>query len=297
MKLVSTWVILLALPLQGCGAPSKSASAVSSLFGQPVTLQGTQAPLCEHLSERTEAPSAKDLTMQIKDCPKAGEGAQNYASLESFRFVNVDGSAISDSGAPSASQASVSNVRSSEPDDPKVIYRAYRAQVWLNKSILDLAGVLTSFLKNNKNAAAGEIKLPESALDKVKNLATTKITLTKPPALDTANLSFDASIELEMSGVVKVYQQIDISGKLFEKTFAVVARSTNGVPYAKSILHSVETVVLITPYAGDTYVDLFTSINIYDFGVSSIIDSQMESILGTILKSTLDSVLAVRSNS
>ncbi|MBM4251415.1 MAG: hypothetical protein FJ146_05555 [Deltaproteobacteria bacterium] len=296
MKRFALMTLLGIAPLSGCGAPSKSAASVSALFSQPATLQGTLTPLCKYLRERTEAPSVKDLTMQIGDCPLAGEGAQNYAGLTTFRFVNADGTALGD-GTPVSSQAEASKVRSSNPEDPKVIYRAYRAQVWLNRSILDLAGVLSSFMKNNKNAAAGEVKLPESELSKLKNLATTKVTLAKPPVLDMDNLTLDASIEIEMSGIVKAYQQIDISGQLFENTFAVVARSNNGVPYAKSILHSIETVVLFTPFAGDTYVDVFMAINMYDFGVSSIIDSQMGAILGTVMKGTLDSVLAVRANS
>lgn len=297
MKLRLTWLLIATLPMLGCGAPTKPASAVSSLFGQSTSLQAIQTPLCQKLAERTEAPSTKGMVMQIGDCSLAGEGAQNLSQVSSFKFVNIDGSAIDTSAQSTSKSTEVANIRSPNPNDPKVINRAYRAQIWLNKSVFDLAGIFSEFMKKNKGVTAGEVKIPSGPLERLKNLAVQKVSLVRPPVLDIANLSMDASIEMEMSGVAKMYQQIDISGRLIDNSFAVVARSSNGLPYDKSIVHSSEAVIIITPYAGDTYIDFFLSMNLYDFGLRSIVDEQLNSILATILKSALDSFLVVRGDS
>ncbi len=291
MKSVSTSLLFATLHLYGCGAPTKPASAVSSIFASSTSLQGIQTPLCQQLAERNEAPSTKDLVMQIGDCKMAGEGAQNLSQVTTtFKFVNIDGSAID----PAKPPGEVSDLRSSNPEDPKVIKRAYRAQVWLNRSLFDLAGIFSEFVKKSKDVTAGEVKIPDGPLDKIKNLAVNKMFISKPPVVDIANLAVDASLELQMSGAVKLYQQIDISGRLITNSVVLVAKSTNPVPYEKSIVHSSETVILVTPYAGDTYIDTFITLNMYDFGLKAIVDDQVFSILGTVLKSVMDSLLVAK---
>ena len=53
-----------------------------------------------------------------------------------------------------------------------------------------------------------------------------------------------------------------------------------------------QVVILLIPYAGDVYLDLFVNVDINDnFGVPSLVRSQVNSFLGSGLKAAVSSAL------
>ena len=306
MKVSATLKLLIAILLAGCGAPAKPASSVASLFLATDSLQDILSHACDALMARTEAPTARGLQLNLQGCQRAGKAALNYAEADAFAFVNIDGIAIDRSFGANlnlgqdflpADEHGDSATSAGPTTDPPVSNRKNRAQIWLNKSLLDLAGTLTNFMKDKQNVGRGVVKLPDSARRNLANLAKTTINIVKKPEFNISDVSFSAQVEIAVSGVVKATQVLQIDGKLLDDSVAIVIRTLNPESYSESIIRNIEFVVFIAPYANDVYIDLYSSIDFYNIGLQSVLDSQLNSFLSTGLKSMLDSLIVVRGDS
>ena len=286
--------ILLMTPLVwSCGAPTKSASSVSSIFTESRTLQGIASEICSELESREEAPTVQNFSMKTQGCQRVGEGALEYTKIKSFGFVNLDGTVITP---PAAVNAAAVEKRKPGQDTPTTV-RQNRAQVWLNQSIIDMAKTLTTYMKQNASAAAGEIKLPNSAASELANLAKLSVTLVQAPKLDINNLSFSMRIKIALSGIIKVNQVIQVDGKLIKNAFALTIKSAEDMPYAQSLIKKLEIMALIIPFADDIYVDMFSKVEAYDIGLKAVLDSQLDAFWSTGLKGIIDSVILVKGDS
>jgi len=285
-----SYISSLSLLLVACGAPTKSASSVSSIFTESRTLQGVASEICSDLESRTEAPTLQNFKMKVLGCQRVGEGALDYTGIKSFGFVNLDGT-VSE---VAASSASAPSVKPKSSENPPTITRQNRAQIWLNKSILDMAKTLTAYMKQNASVGAGEIKLPNSGLSDLANLANLSINMIEKPTLDIQNLSFSMKLKIAITGIIKVTQTINVDGKLINNAFALTIKSGEEMPYAKSLIKNLEVMVLVIPFADDIYLDMFSNVEAYDMGVKAVLTSQLDSFWSTGLKGIIDSVLLVK---
>ena len=305
MKLPAMLKLLIAILPAGCGAPTKPAASVASLFLVTESLQNILSHACDALMERMEAPSIQGLKLDLQGCQRAGQAALNYAEVDSFAFVNVDGSALGTNNSANlklkthlllATEAEGGASPAVPNNNPAVSSRKTRAQIWLNKSLLDLAGTLTRFMKDKQDFGSGVVQLPDSAGKNLANLAKTTITILKKPEFNVSEISFSAQVEVKVSGIVKASQSLQIDGKLLGDSIAIVIRTINPEAFSESIIREIEFVVFVTPYANDVYVDLYSGMDFYNIGLQSVLDKQLNSFLSTGLKSLLDSLMVVRGN-
>jgi hypothetical protein len=306
MKVSATLKLLIAMLPVGCGAPTKPASSVASLFLSTDSLQDILSHACDNLTARIEAPTTKGLKLNLQGCQRAGQAALNYAEADAFAFVNIDGSIVGTSSSANlnlgrdlllAPETEGSASSAAPTTEPPVSSRKTRAQIWLNKSLLDVAETLTNFMKDKQNFGRGVVELPDSASKNFASLAKTSINIVKKPELDMSELYFSTQIEINISGIVKASQVLQVDGKLLDNSVAIVIRTLKPAAYSESIIRNIEFVLFVTPYANDVYIDLYSNVDFYNIGLQSVLDKQLNSFLSTGLKSVLDSLMIVRGNS
>src|SRR5262249_47032287 len=138
-------VLILAALAGGCGAPVKSAGEVAALFsGDAASLQDKVSALCDELARRDAEPSLKDTRLRLDHCADVGLAALNLQDIDQFRFLGLD--------AP-------------QDDAPnKVIHFGLRTELWLNRSLLDIAGLVGDKLaaKQADGNGKGLLSLPDN---------------------------------------------------------------------------------------------------------------------------------------
>ena len=283
-----------------CGAPLKSADQTQSLFGATPSLQAIETSLCENIAAREEAPTLKGLNFDLQSCQRSGLGAVDFSKIKSLVFLNVDGtsSASTTTSAapadrPNKVQTNSDTAVASTSDESGMSYtnRQIRAQVWLNRPFLNMAGGLTDFIKTKQATAGGAVELPDQSQSAFAEVAKTALILTKAPTLNLDGFSFSMDMLLSVSGLVTVEQALKLEGKMVENNFPVVIRSVKNAPYSKSLIRDLKIVMLIIPYANDVYIDIFTDINVYNIGMQVVLDEQLNAFLGATLKSMLDALM------
>src|SRR6185312_1710006 len=194
--------------LTACGAQTKSAADVAGIFATGGgSLQSRETSLCNALAARTSPPTTNGLSLNLGGCTNAGLQATNFQGSQGFYFSGLDG--LSSAPAEKSGQSVVINTSA-------------RGQIWLNKSILDLAGSVSSLMNAQGANGAGIISLPEASGGGLGSLATPTLTTLQAPALDPANFSFSSKINIKVSGIVTVDNDLQIDGRLINDMFAVV---------------------------------------------------------------------------
>lgn len=268
-------MLLGASMLTACGAPTKGASDVAGLFqGSGIALQDKATALCAELSKRSEAPTTQGMNIDLGGCGEAGKAALNYKEIDSFYFLGLD---------------------QNTPVENGVIHTKARAEIWLNKSLLGLAGALSGMLKKKEGGGnTGALSLPDSSGGKdISGLVTPKIEIIEEPKMNVEDLQFSMKIRLTLTGIVEADHIIAIDGKLIDNAIAVTIQTTEDRPIELSILKNFQAVILIIPHASDVYMDLFVDMNVHDIGAKSLFESQIKSFLGTGLKGVIDSTLNI----
>jgi hypothetical protein len=287
--------------LLSCGAPQKSADKTQSLFDSTPSLQTIETSLCSSIATRTEAPTLKGLDFDLQNCQRAGLGAVDFAKIKSFVFVNVDGTATapdSTSALPAylaeSTQTNTDSTLSSAVDEDDIPYtnRQMRAQVWLNRPFLNMAGGLTDFIKVKQASDGGAVALPDQSKSAFAEVSKTALVLTKAPTLNLDGFNFSMDLQLNVSGLVTVSQALKLDGKMVDNNFPLVIRSVKNAPYSNSLIRDMKIVMLIIPYANDVYVDIFTDLRVYNIGMQVVVDQQLNAFLGVTLKSMLDALIA-----
>jgi hypothetical protein len=238
-------------------------------------LQSKENLLCNELQTRDAAPTVKNLNIDLDGCRDAGLAALDYKKADSFHFVGLEGDV--------------------ESKDKEIIHRSVRSQIWLNKSLLGFASAISNQMKKKAESGAnvGEVQLSDSAAGKLQNIAQTKITVIKEPKIDLKDFSFNALINLNISGLIKGDHDIEIDGKLIENMFAVTIKTTEDRTFKQSLMQNFTAVILIVPHASDLYMDMFVDLNIHNPGLETLVTEQVDTFLSTGLKAAIDSLMAL----
>lgn len=260
--------------LNGCGAPSKSAGDVAYLFeGESTTLQTKESDLCTSLQNRDEAPTVKNLSIDLGGCVDAGKAAVDYKKVDGFYFVGLE---------------------NDSSNDKELIHRSVRGQVWLNKSLLGFASAISGQLKKKAESGnnTGEVSLNDSAKGQpLQNVAKTTITVIEEPIIDVKDLSFKGLINFKVTGIIEADHDIELNGRLIGNSFAVTIKTTQDRDYKQSIIKNFTAVILIVPHASDIYMDMFVDLNIHNPGLENLFKEQVNTFLSTGLKSAIDSMM------
>lgn len=268
--------ILTLLPLAlaaGCGAPVKSAGEVSSLFNSTsVTLQDKVGTICRELQARTEAPTTNNLGINVNGCGDAGLAALNYKEITAFKFLGLEGEVP-------------------PKDKAKVIEKAVRGQLWLNKDLLGFATALASKFKNAKNQA-GAIQADDSG-KQLENIIKINVDQKEPFKFDAAKMELGARIGITATGIVELNNELVIAGKLINDAFAITIKAASEQVVEKSLIKNISGLVLVVPHAGDVYIDMFLDVQVHNLGLASIFREQLQGIMSDGLKKIADTALAL----
>lgn len=263
--------------LTGCGAPTQSAADVGSLFNQdPVSLQTKIADLCDLLEGRKKKPNLDGVKLDMKDCKDAGLAAANLREMTEFKFMGLDG-------------------KLPDKDAEKVFNRSVRTQLWLNRSLIAMGGILVKRLNKSKESGSkkGKIEIPEfSGTEGISGLIKPDIEMLEEPEFDLKTMSFASEVRLQVKGAAEIDNTISLSGGLINNMLAVVVSSKGEQPLEKSLLRSFAAVVLIVPHAGDIYLDFFINLEINNFGLEAVVKSQINNFLGSGMKAIIDGLFA-----
>jgi hypothetical protein len=269
--------IFCGLILSSCGARTKSASDVSGIFkNQDALSLGTSfSTLCDNVRSRTEAPNMSKASLSETECADAGKNADNYKAVKkAFNFEGLTNEVNKVSG-------------------KDVLHIRTRAKVWLNSSILDLALKLTKALKARENGGEDIFAKPPQggAGDGLDNLLKIAIKELQKVEFNQADRSFAGKVNISASGLAKLNNDIEVAGRLLANSVAVNVNSTASADFKDSLVKDVNVTGIITPYAGDVYVDIVFEVNIHSIGLNNFLFDKINSALGSSMKTILDTLL------
>lgn len=272
-------VTAMGLIVVACGAPTKSASDVSSIFATnseplPTKLDG----MCKTLETRDKIPNVRGMDIDLDGCDEAGLIALDLTKIKAFAFKGLDGEVP-------------------ERDKSEILRRRIRTQVWLNKTIIGLAAALGGKLKERSDSGdnTGFIKVKESdATGGLSELAKTTTEVLEEPTFDLKEKSFSTVVRFKVDGVVKVDNTIRVDGGLIGNEVAITVRSEGeDKTYEESLIQKLEAVIFIVPHASDIYLDAILDISINNPGTPALFDAAINNFLGSALKGVIDGFLTL----
>jgi hypothetical protein len=209
------------------------------------------------------------------ECADAGKNADNYKAVKkAFQFEGLTNEVNKLAG-------------------KDVLHIRTRAKVWLNASILDLALKLTKALKARENGGEDIFAKPSKggAGDGLDNLLKVAVKEIKKIEFNQTDRSFGGKVNISASGLAKLNNDIEIGGQLLANSVALNVNSTASADFRDSLVKDVNVTGIITPYAGDVYVDIVFEINIHSIGLNNFLFDKINSALGSTLKTALDGLL------
>ena len=268
----------LSLLVTSCGSRLKHASDVSYLFSQaPKSVGDIATDICKSLAKRGEAPTTKGMLPQLAACEGAGLTATDFDKISAFTFNDLPGSKTA------AAQA-----------ETDVFSKSIRTQIWLNRQLPQLLPLLNDLMKQKDQLGVGDLKLPESATKDLENLVKPVIKITEAPKINLEELTFSLKLHVEITGAIKVANDILIDGKVFSNGIAVTISTPKPYPsYKDSFLQSFDVVFLVIPYAKDIYLDMAVDMSIYNIGLSGPLDKAVNQVFGSGLKTMVDALIKV----
>ena len=274
---MSALAILVFCPVvAGCGAPTKSAAEVASLFnGDAATLQEKISGLCATLQARMAEPTLKNTRLRLdNNCGDAGLAALDLTGLKALQFQGFN-DAVEDQAA-------------------KDIHLNLRTQLWLNQDLVGIASAVGEKMKERSSQSnKGAVDLGDSsATGGLSNLAHTQITIVEEPKFDLATFAFSMAVGVSVTGIVAVQNQVNVNAQLIDGKIAVHASTTADEPFKTSLLKNFETLILVTPHAGDVYVDAFFDAHINSVGIAdAAVKSQIETAISSLVATSVDGLL------
>ena len=262
--------------LLGCGAPTKSAGDVSSIFKSDVKqLDQKLFELCSEMSARSSQPSLVGLSFGPRDCNRAGLHAMNFRKDNQFNLVNT------------GTQRYV--------EDTKTLSIRVRTQGYLNTSLVGLAASLSSAMKRNAGQGIGAINISNRGGQGLGSLINLSQEYTEKPTFNPDDFAFSMKIRMKGSDIVDLDNQIAISGRIIDKNIAVTILTTDNPTAKQSFMKSAKIVVLIVPHAKDLYGDIFFDVSVYK--VDSLIDDSIKqnlnNMISSLAKQIFNAVLAI----
>ena len=264
--------------LTACGAPTKSADEVGSVFKQSQALSATYGEFCAQMQARQQRPSLHNVSVAPDACASAGLKAQNISQVTQLEFAGLDTKKIQEGGATGTGVTRVSA----------------RTQVWLNKSILGLASMLGAALSKGPQPAAAPAAASSSGGLGGDGLVQVAVTSTKPMTFEKESKLFTTAVNINATGAAKLFLDLDIAGQIVGNNIAVNIDSVGEQPFEKSLLKGLKVAVLIVPFASDVYVELYMDLDVHSIGVDGLIAGQVQAALTGLFKKGLDSLLSVK---
>lgn len=258
-----------------CGAPTKTPSEVAYIFDDSKTLQDKLDESCTALKESS---NFQDKTKAFKnlECGGAGIFAINFDDASRFNIVGLD--------------------EKKGSTDQETVPIEVRSQVWMNKTLIRLAGVFLSKIDGNLDPSQSSFT---DLLTNVEGLQEASVpeNLVRFKAKDLGGeinldqgVSLTQKLNLKAEGIVEFDIDIQISANSVGGAL-VFQISTLNVNDSSSILKNIEIVAFIIGHAQDTYVDFFFSLEMTNFGHSEQIKSMATDLLESQIKTILDGLL------
>ncbi len=252
--------LLASIVLSHCGAPNKSAGQVSAMFqADPLSLAERVTSVCTSLKSRTEAPTTSDLQLAALDrCENAGSSA---VEVNKFKGLNIE-------------QYTATN--GAESDKKR---SSFRVQLWLSGALLSLASIAGNMKKFSDPSALGGVGGSTPA--DLSTLIKAEPKVIEPMKIDMSNgVRGSTILNLVVSGVVKLDLTLNIDFAVLDKSISAVIKTSR----AEGLLSDIYVVMVVVPYAGDTYLDLIGSIKMGDaLEDAKILDSLIPTMLNSLV--------------
>ncbi len=224
--------------MPACGASNKDASEVAGMFsGASRTLQDRLESVCHQLRKNKEAPSTAGLELATLDsCEGAGENAISIKKYDGFRLQ----------------QYTISN--GAETDKRR---SSFRLQLWFNSNLVGLTKLVSNIKEMQESTNFNDAPVDK---DFIENAAKFDVKFSDKLAvkLDDGPIKGGLGIAVSVDGLLKVAMNIRIDFTLIDNTVAIVIKTLK----AEGIVQDFFLVIMLTPYAQDTYLDAIGSVKI-----------------------------------
>ncbi len=246
--------------LMSCGAQHKGAQDVEEVFsGESISLNAKVAQICNQLNSGGQGPSLSGLTYAQSACQSPASKAQNLKTLKQFNFSAVESSGQKfDSSNPNAQSKNATNKLT------------FRAELWLNQSLVGMAGKIIGALKNGTLKAAQTGGYSDEK-------ATIK--MLRDPKIDKDILRIQAAMDFQstakQNGAIDVHNEIYVDAMKIGNAFVASAEFKEELDAKKSLVKKLKAMVFIVPHAQDIYIDVMIDAELHSYGVGSSVEDQV----------------------
>lgn len=275
--------------VSSCGAPTRRPADVAGMFKREAELlRDVAARLCRQLAASAEAPSLSTVKLTASQCAGVDEHSQEFSKGGQLKFVQIKtDQMILDPDTPSNLNSDLAGGSPSE----RLLYVQTRGQLWLNKSMMQLAQKLMN------NLGAPQTAGTSSLLQAINEAAATdpfvKMSFREVDAasVDIEAKKFTSRIEVSGSGLAKTRNVLVSKGMIYNDAIAVEIASEGAPSFEESLLNRMNAIVMIVPFGNDVYVDMTIDLRIHSLGVDRLVAEQLSASLGTSIRATLDAVM------
>ena len=255
-----------------CGVPHQTAESVDHIFyGQASSLQQKVASVCDYLRSGKRGPTMDGVSYTQDACVNAGSKAQNLSTLKQFAFSAIESSGVKfNTENNSPNQSNLTNVIK------------FRAELWLNRSILGVAGNLIHELR--KGAISNII------VSKKADMKIIKGPLFDPDIFRVQTLYKFDSTPLQ-NGSIDVHNYVLVDAMKISNAFVTSIQFNDEPDSKKSFVKRGKAFVFIIPHAQDVYIDIMIEAEFHSFGVGSTVESQAIAIVRDYVESKLRAIL------
>lgn len=252
-----------------CGARHQTADQVEAIFARPaLTLTQKMQVICNTLSVAEQGPKLENVGFARDACSNPGKSAQNLSTTRDFSFtaVRADGQKFS-----------------SENPDPNqknsLLKLQTRSQIWMNRSIINVAANVGSFIQNGDKNDPNEKK--EITIDKLRE-----------PFFDDEQFYFisDMQINSSDSASIKINNKIRIEGKKVNNSIVASVRTLESAEFKNSLFKDMRILVFVIPHANDIYIDILIDIDVYGVGLTSILKREITESFSKIIDDLIKKV-------
>lgn len=259
--------------LLACGAPTKKASEVSSIFGAPSSLQDKMDRSCSALFDGKNEQLA-DVSFDLSSCTDAGLSAINYDEAAKFYITGIE--------------------KAAQAEDGEVIPLRLRSQVWMNKTLIELAA---PFISRINGRVDGQSQLGD-LLSNTNHFEDSDIP-EKLIRLEVEDLGGEFRLEkgfyltqdlrLRAEGVVQLGLDLRLSANTAAGNLSFVLTTLGASK--DSFVRNIELLVFVVGHAQDTYLDFMINVEIANIGYGDQIEDATVTLIETQMKTIVDTLL------
>lgn len=253
----------------GIGAPTQTSDDVAHIFNDVSGLSEKVGNLCNLLKVRGNQPNLNGISVANDVCTSPASSAVNYDALgKSLAFTSFFG-------------------EGSGTGDNSVLSINTRSEVWLNRSLLQLAQTVVGSLEKETNNVLGQGGQSSSKNEDF------QFEVLGKPNFDSQNFTFSLEFVIrstrEQNGQIDINNQFKVTGQMFDnRYFAATAQTLAPADFKQSILKEGKFLILIVPHSGDVFIDISSNLIFHSVGVDKAFESQIKTALEPGLKSIPD---------